>query len=122
RHGSLDAQYQLWAAWTILQAGYPEEAEPIVTALLKQVDSGQVPRELSGALHLLRGEVFQAKRNPEDLSRAVAEFDQAIASGQEASATAVMRLAQIDVQLGNHVRALGRIDALKANGNGSPAA
>ena len=30
RLGSLDAQYQLWAAWTVLQAGYPEEAEPIV--------------------------------------------------------------------------------------------
>ena len=30
RSGNLDHQYQLWAAWTILQAGYPEEAEPIV--------------------------------------------------------------------------------------------
>ena len=35
RLGSLDSQYQLWAAWTILQAGYPEEAEPIVAALLR---------------------------------------------------------------------------------------
>ena len=39
RLGSLEPQYQLWAAWTILQAGYPEEAEPIVQAL-----SGRSPR------------------------------------------------------------------------------
>ena len=43
RLGSLDSQYQLWAAWTILQAGYPEEAEPIVTALLRQVAAGDAP-------------------------------------------------------------------------------
>jgi cellulose synthase operon protein C len=122
RLGSLDAQYQLWAAWTILQAGYPEEAEPIVAALESEISAGQAPSELAGALHLLRGEIFQAKRTPEDLSRAVAEFDQAIAAGHEATSTAVMRLAQIDVQLGNYVRALARIDALKQSGKGSPAA
>ena len=53
RLGSLDSQYQLWAAWTILQAGYPEEAEPIVSALLRQVATGDAPRELEGSLHLL---------------------------------------------------------------------
>jgi cellulose synthase operon protein C len=122
RLGSLDAQYQLWAAWTILQAGYPEEAEPIVMSLESEIARGQAPSELSGALHLLRGEIFQAKRTPEDLSRAVAAFDQAIAAGQEATATAALRLAQIDVQLGNYVRALARIDTLKASGKGGPAA
>ena len=34
RMGNLEAQYQIWAAWSIVQAGYPEEAEPIVTSLL----------------------------------------------------------------------------------------
>ena len=46
RLGSLEPQYQLWAAWTILQAGYPEEAEPIVQSLLHQVDQGNAaPRD-----------------------------------------------------------------------------
>ena len=49
RLGSLDSQYQLWAAWTILQAGYPEEADPIVSALLRQVANGDAPRELAAA-------------------------------------------------------------------------
>ncbi len=77
RLGSLEPQYQLWAAWTILQAGYPEEAEPIVRALLQQVDQGNLPRDLEGTLHLLRGELYQARRSPDDLKKAVDEFDKA---------------------------------------------
>jgi predicted Zn-dependent protease len=120
RLGSLDAQYQLWAAWTVLQAGYPEEAEPIIKSLLQQETSGGIPRELTGAIHLLSGELHQARRAPGDLEKAVAEFDKALAAGQETSATVVVRLAQIDVQLGRHDRALARIDALRAQGKGSP--
>ncbi len=104
RLGSLDAQYQLWAAWTILQAGYPEEAEPIISALLQQESGGSIPHELVGAIHLLSGELYQARRTPGDLERAVAEFDKALAAGQETSATVVVRLAQIDVQLGRYDR------------------
>ena len=48
RLGNLDPQYQLWAAWTILQAGYPEEAEPIVQAMLRQVDQGTLPARPGG--------------------------------------------------------------------------
>ncbi len=64
RLGSLEPQYQLWAAWTILQAGYPEEAEPIVQSLLRQVEQGGLPREMEGTLHLLRGELYQASARP----------------------------------------------------------
>jgi predicted Zn-dependent protease len=120
RLGSLDAQYELWAAWTVLQAGYPEEAEPIIRSLLQQESNGSIPRELTGAIHLLNGELLQARRAPGDLEKAVAEFDKALAAGQETSATVVVRLAQIDVQLGRHDRALARIDALRAQGKGSP--
>ncbi|HEX3446919.1 MAG TPA: hypothetical protein VHS97_01630, partial [Isosphaeraceae bacterium] len=122
RLGSLDSQYQLWAAWTILQAGYPEDAEPIVSALLRQVATGDAPRELEASLHLLSGEIHQAKRSPEELNKAVAEFDKALATGHEMSTTAVVRLAQIDVQLGRYDRALARIDALTGQGKGSAAA
>ena len=120
RLGSLDPQYQLWAAWTILQAGYPEEAEPIVTALLDQVGQGTAPAELAAPLHLLRGELYQARRTPADLQKAVEEFDKAFGSGQEATATVVLRLAQIDIQLKHHDRALKRLDALAAGGKGGP--
>ena len=122
RLGSLEPQYQLWAAWTILQAGYPEEAEPIVQALLRQVDQGTLPRELEGTLHLLRGELYQARRSPEDLKKAVEEFDKALAAGQAVTPTAVMRLAQIDVQLGQYDRALSRLDALRSQGKGGATA
>ena len=122
RLGSLDPQYQLWAAWAILQAGYPEEAEPIVAALLRQVAAGNAPRELEAGLYLLSGEIHQAKRSPDELNKAVADFEKALATGQETSANVVFRLAQIDVQMGQYDRALARIDALKAQGKESPAA
>ena len=120
RLGSLDSQYQLWAAWAILQAGYPEEAEPIVSALLRQVASGDAPRELEGSLHLLSGEIHQAKRSPDELNKAVGGFEKALATGRETSSTVVVRLAQIDVQIGQYDRALARIDAIKGQGKEPP--
>ena len=106
RLGSLEPQYQLWAAWTILQAGYPEEAEPVVRSLLQQVELGNLTREMEGPLHLLQGELYQARRSPEDLKKAVEEFDKALAAGQATTPTAIVRLAQIDAQLGQKDRAL----------------
>jgi predicted Zn-dependent protease len=120
RLGSLEPQYQLWAAWTILQAGYPEEAEPIVNSMLRQVEQGNVTRDLEAALHLLNGELHQAKRTPDDLKKAIAEFDKALESEQTPAATVVLRLAQIDVQLGQHDRALKRLDNLRSQGKGEP--
>ena len=64
RLGSLDPQFQLWAAWAILQAGYPEEAEPIVAGLLRDVAAGNGPRELEAGLYLLSGEIHQSRRTP----------------------------------------------------------
>ncbi len=118
RLGSLEPQYQLWAAWTILQAGYPEEAEPIVNALFQQVDQGNASRELEAALHLLNGELHQAKRTPEDLKQAVAEFERVLAQEQSPPASVVLRLAQIDVQLGQHDRALKRLHDLRTQRKG----
>ena len=122
RLGNLDPQYQLWAAWTILQAGYPEEAEPIVQAMLRQVNQGALPRNLEGTLHLLRGELHQARRSPEDLKKAVEEFDKAMAAGQAVTPTAVMRLAQIDVQLGQYDRACRGSTRMRSQGKGGPTA
>jgi tetratricopeptide (TPR) repeat protein len=122
RLGSLEPQYQLWAAWTILQAGYPEEAEPIVRSLLQQVDQGNLPRDMEATLHLLRGELYQARRSPDDLKKAVEEFDKALAAGQATTPTAIIRLAQIDVQLGRYDQALKRLQPLRSQGKGGEAA
>jgi predicted Zn-dependent protease len=119
RLGSLDSQYQLWAAWTIIQAGYPEQAEPIIGALLQQSSSGTIPREQTAALYVLSGERYQARRTPADLNKALVEFNKALAASPETSANVVVRLAQIDVQLGQFERALARIDALRQAGKGS---
>ncbi len=122
RLGNLDAQLELWAAWTVLQAGYPEEAEPIISSLAQKLSSGAVPRELSAAIHLLSGEVLQSRRTPENLRKAASEFEKSLAASPESSATVGVRLAQIDVQLGEYERAIGRIDAMARQGSGSPSA
>ena len=122
RLGNLDPQYQLWAAWAILQAGYPEEAEPIVATLLRQVAAGNAPREMEAGLFLLSGEIHQSRHSPDDLNKAVGFFEKALATGRETRANVVFRLAQIDVQTGQYDRALARINALKVKGANSPAA
>ncbi len=40
RLGNLEPQYQIWAAWSVVQAGYPEDAEPIVARMLQVDRSG----------------------------------------------------------------------------------
>lgn len=122
RQGNLDPQYQFWAAWSILQAGYPEEAEPIVDSLFRQLDQGTIPAELKNTLHQISGELHQARRGPGDLERAAREFAQAASSGQSTDPGIVLRQAQLDVQLGKHEEALGRLEQLRAAGHGSPAA
>jgi tetratricopeptide (TPR) repeat protein len=122
RLGNLDPQYQIWAAWSMVQAGYPEEAEPIVTQLLDQVKQGRQPPELATTLHMLSGEIHQARRSPAELGQALAEYEKSIGSGQTPPAAVQLRLAQIDVQLGKHDSALKRLAQLREAGQGGPAA
>ena len=82
----------------------------------------EAPRELTSALHLLNGEIYQSRRSPENLRKAAAEFEKAMAAGPESSATVLVRLAQIDVQLGDYDKAIARIDSLEEQGKGSPSA
>lgn len=121
RLGNADPQYQIWAAWSMVQAGYPEEAEPIVEHLLAESRAGRLNPELLGTLHLLGGEIHQAKRSPEDLKKALAEYERSF-SGQSAPAAVQLRMAQIEVQLGQPDRALKRLDLLKAKGQGGTSA
>ncbi len=121
RLGETEPQYQVWAAWSIVQAGYPEEAEPIVNHLNAEMARGQVPRELEGTLHLLSGEIHQARRSPEELGKALGDYERSYA-GTGAPPAVQLRMAQIDVQLGHADRALQRIEKLRASGDGGTAA
>ncbi len=123
RLGNLDPQLELWAAWTVLQAGYPEEAEPIISSLAQKLAGGTAPRELSAALHLLqRRGASRAGGRRRTSGRRPLEFEKSIAAGPESSATVLVRLAQIDVQLGEYERAIARIDLMTKQGKGSPSA
>ncbi len=119
---ALDSQYQFWAAWTMLQAGYPEEALPIVESIARQLDQGGVPAEMRGVLHQLAGEVYQARRGPGDLDRAAREFEQVVKAGDRSDGGATLRLAQIDVQRGRLDEAFARVDAFRETGQAPPAA
>ena len=117
RLGGTDPQYQVWAAWSMVQAGYPEEAEPVVRHLMTEMSQGRISRELEGTIHLLSGEISQARRSPEDLKRALAEYDRSYA-GKTAPASVQLRMAQIEAQLGSADRAIARLDKLRASGEG----
>ncbi len=122
RLGNLEPQYQIWAAWSVVQAGYPEDAEPIVARMLKAIEQGSLPRTLEGTLHLLNGEIHQARRSPSDLKKAIDEYSRAFANGQDASPAVELRLAQIEVMLGRPADALKRIDWLVSKGKAGPSA
>jgi tetratricopeptide (TPR) repeat protein len=122
RQGNLEPQYQFWAAWTILQAGYPEEAEPILDSLFRQLAQGRIPAELEGTLHQISGELYQVRRAPGDLERAAQEFAKAASVGRGGDPVVALRQAQIEVQLGHHDLALARIDKLRKEGRGGPGA
>jgi tetratricopeptide (TPR) repeat protein len=121
RQGTLAPQYQIWAAWSMVQAGYPEEAEPIVDQLMSEVTAGRSPRELEGTLDLLYAEIHQARRSPADLKKALSYYKQAVKAGEKASPAVQLRLAQIEVQLGHRDGALQRIAKLREVGQGLPA-
>lgn len=122
RLGNLEPQYQIWTAWAVVQAGYPEDAEPMVTRLIEEVKLGRLPKNLQGTLHLLSGEIHQARRSPSDLKKAVEEYGRAFGQGQDATPAVELRLAQIEVMLGRPADALKRIDWLVSKKQAGPAA
>ena len=121
RLGASEPQFQIWAAWSMVQAGYAEEAEPIVRHMLDDVAQGRISRDFEGTLHLLSGEIHQGKRSPEDLKLAQAEFERSY-PGESAPPTVQIRMAQIDVQLGHPEKALKRVEGLRAAGHGGTGA
>ena len=97
RLGNLEPQYQIWAAWSVVQAGYPEDAEPIVARCSRRSSRAACPARLEGTLHLLSGEIHQARRSPADLRRRSRSTSRAFANGQDATPAVELRLAQIEI-------------------------
>ncbi len=122
RLGLQEPRYQVWAAWSLLQAGYPEEAEPIVSGLLNQVEQGNAPADLRGTLHVLRAEIASARRTPEDLQVARTEYQAAFANGEELPPGVELRMVQLAMRLEGAEAGLQKLEALRANGRGGPAA
>jgi predicted Zn-dependent protease len=119
---NLEPRYRLWCAWAMLQAGYPEEAEPDVRTLISGLADGRTPRDLEPSLRLLVGEIHQARNTPDDLRRARDAYRKAIEAGQPATPSLELRQAQIDVMLGEPAKGLERIANLRARGVGGPEA
>jgi tetratricopeptide (TPR) repeat protein len=120
--GRLEPRYQVWAAWSVLQAGYPEEAEPILTKLQAGVDRGDLPKELGPTLHLLKGQSHQARRSPDQLRMARDEFQKAMSDGQPITPALQVRIAQIDLQLGETKQGMDRLNSLRADPKAGPSA
>ncbi len=119
---TLDPRYQVWAAWSVLQAGYPEEAEPIVVGLLERIDRHEVAKEYASSLHMLLGEIHQARRTPDQLRLARTEYQKAIEAGQAITPSLKLRLAQLDALLGETNQAMARIEELSQKADSGPAA
>lgn len=115
---NLDARYQVWSAWAMIQAGYPEDAQPIVERLQAEIASGQAARELAPTLGLLVAEVLQARRTPESLRQARSAFEKAQAPGAPANAALQLRIAAIDLELAETDKALARVQAVRKQGEG----
>ena len=80
RLGNLDPQYQIWAAWSMVQAGYPEEAEPIVDHLLERDRRG--PRAAAswrGRSTCSAARSTRPAARPTTSRRRSAEYDRSIA-------------------------------------------
>ena len=118
--GNLEPRYQVWAAWAMVQGGYPEYAEPIVGDLLAGVESGRLPREMASVLYLVSAEIHQARRSPEELSKAIEAYQKAFVHGQKPTAAVQLRLAQIELMLDRPDNALARLAAMDRAGMGGP--
>ena len=106
---NLEPRYQVWVAASQIQAGYPEQAAPIVADLLAKIDLGEVATDLRGELDLLSGEIAQGKG---DRAEAEKWYRKAIADGLDA-ATVKPRLLQLAaIGNGNQDDALKQADTL----------
>ena len=120
--GKLDPRYQIWAALSVMQAGYPEDAQPMIDNLIAQLGTGAVSPELAPSLHVIRGEILQARATPDSLKAARSEFEKAFALGLPRTPAMELRLAQLSAMLGDSGAAMQTIDRLSQDTQAGPSA
>lgn len=113
RLGNIEPKHQIWAAWSMLRAGYSEDAEGIANQLIREIQSGKQPKQLLGMLLVLRGEILQSRQTPADLRGAWESFSQAVQLGYPMNPQLQMNLARIEVMLGKTDEGMRRLDQLK---------
>ena len=105
----------------MLQAGYPEEAEPIVTSLFQQVAAGSAPRELSSALYLLRGEISRRGGRRRTSRKPRNDFEKSLAAGPESAVRPFwFGWRRSTSSSAEFEQAIARIDSLDKQGQGQP--
>ena len=92
----LDPRYQVWAAWAVLQAGYPENAEPIAVRLLTDAGEGRVAANMVPTLHFLLAEIYQARPTIESRRLALGEYQAALKAGYPKTRAIELRVAQLE--------------------------
>ncbi len=115
----LDPRYQVWAAWSVLQAGYPEDSAPIAGRLRAQAEAGGPGSELLATIYFLEAEsLFELKQG----EAARVAYEKARKAGYARSETIDLRLAQLAVQQGDAEDAMRRVEALRGVGPATAAA
>lgn len=118
----LDPRYQVWAALSVMQAGYPEDAEPVVDNLLKQIEAGAAPAALAATLHLIKAEIHQARESPSELRLAQGEFQKALQAGLPNTPALELRMAHLAAMLGDPGQAFDAINRLSGDAESGAAA
>lgn len=120
--GIKEVRYQVWMAWSQIIAGYPEDALPIVTDLMTRAETDATVAIFRPTLHLLMGEIHQARNTPESLRLAYEQYAKALATGKDVSSTVHLRVAQLEMLLQQSDRADKRLSALAKNQSTAAAA
>ncbi len=114
--GIPEVRYQVWTAWSQVMAGYPEDAIPLVSALLNQAETDPNAKLFEPTLYLLMGEIYQARNTPESLQMAYQQYAKALSGGgKDASSAVHLRVAQLEMLLRQSDRANARLEALVKN-------
>ncbi|GIW87298.1 MAG: hypothetical protein KatS3mg108_1622 [Isosphaeraceae bacterium] len=106
---SLDPRYQFWAALSILQAGYPEDALPIVSRLRTLAEAGAVDPDLVPMVHFVEGDCLAALNRGDE---ARAAYERARAAGYRNPGTIGIRLAQLASRAGGPADTLQNLESV----------
>ncbi|QDV37118.1 tetratricopeptide repeat protein [Tautonia plasticadhaerens] len=120
RPGTLEPRYQIWAAWSLLEAEYPEEAERIVNRLVGSADRDPSLAALAGTIRLLQGEIARGRRSTRDLEVARTAYSSALVDGEDVPPAVSLRLAELTIAMDGPEAGLAQLDMLRERGEGTP--